>query len=187
MKKLLLIILVIFGMGTALNAQNLVSEEDIAKMNLSAKDSLMITYMDGYASQISKPRYQLFKTQNMWTFLKLDTATGLIWQVQYSVKGDLSRFQEPLNTDLLIVPSLRKSMYHPTTRILQRSTACCSASPTGGWYAIRMPSERLNMQFPREYKSSAILRFMTAAALPPSPFPTASRVLAILHSTGVTD
>lgn len=105
MKKLLLLILVICGLGTAVNAQNLVSEEDIAKMNLSAKDSLMITYMDGYASQISKPRYQLFKTQNMWTFLKLDTATGQIWQVQYGIKGDLSRFQEPLNLDMLIAPS----------------------------------------------------------------------------------
>ena len=105
MKKLLLFILVICGLGTAVNAQNLVSEEDIAKMNLSAKDSLMVTYMNGYASQISKPRYQLFKTQNMWTFLKLDTATGSIWQVQYSVNGSLSRFQEPLNTDWLIVPS----------------------------------------------------------------------------------
>ena len=105
MKKLLLLILVICGLGTAVNAQNLVSEEDIAKMNLSAKDSLMVTYMDGYVTQLRKPRYQLFKTQNMWTFLKLDTATGSIWQVQYGIKGDLSRFQEPLNTDWLIVPS----------------------------------------------------------------------------------
>ena len=105
MKKLLLIILVLCGLGTAVNAQNLVSEEDIAKMNLSAKDSLIVTYMDGYVTQLRKPRYQLFKTQNMWTFLKLDTATGSIWQVQYGIKGDLSRFQEPLNTDWLIVPS----------------------------------------------------------------------------------
>lgn len=105
MKKLLLIILVICGLGATANAQNLVSEEDIAKMNLSAKDSLMVTYMDGYVSQLRKPRYQLFKTQNKWNFLKLDTATGLIWQVQYSVENDLNRFQEPLNTDWLIVPS----------------------------------------------------------------------------------
>ena len=88
MKKLLLLILVICGLGTAVNAQNLVSEEDIAKMNLSAKDSLMVTYMDGYVSQLRKPRYQLFKTQNKWKLLKLDTATGQIWQVQYSVEKE---------------------------------------------------------------------------------------------------
>ena len=29
-------------------------------------------------------RYKLYPTQNMWTFLKLDTETGRIWQVQYS-------------------------------------------------------------------------------------------------------
>lgn len=102
MKKLLLLILVICGLGTAVNAQNLVSEEDIAKMNLSAKDSLMVTYMDGYVSQLRKPRYQLFKTQNTWTFLKLDTLLGLIWQVQFSVKGDEYRFEEVLNKDWLV-------------------------------------------------------------------------------------
>ena len=31
-------------------------------------------------------RYELYSTQNIWTFLKLDTRTGRIWQVQYSGK-----------------------------------------------------------------------------------------------------
>ena len=42
-------------------------------------------------------RYKLYPTQNMWTFLKLDTETGRIWQVQYSVKGNDTRFEVPLN------------------------------------------------------------------------------------------
>ena len=33
-------------------------------------------------------RYQLFPTENIWTFLKLDTSNGKIWQVQYSVNND---------------------------------------------------------------------------------------------------
>ena len=33
-------------------------------------------------------RYKLYQTFNMWTFLKLDTRTGNITQVQYSVNGD---------------------------------------------------------------------------------------------------
>ena len=34
-------------------------------------------------------RYKLYKTTNMWTFLKLDTATGKISQIQYTVgEGD---------------------------------------------------------------------------------------------------
>ena len=32
--------------------------------------------------------YRLFPTQNMWTFLKLNTRNGQMWQVQYDVKGD---------------------------------------------------------------------------------------------------
>ena len=33
----------------------------------------------------------------MWTFLKLDTRTGKIWQVQYSTQGYEYRFQTILN------------------------------------------------------------------------------------------
>ena len=41
-------------------------------------------------------RYKLYPTENMWTFLELDTATGLIWQIQYDVEGD-KRFKIVLN------------------------------------------------------------------------------------------
>lgn len=54
-----------------------------------------------YAPQsVSEPKegavYKLFPTNNMWTFLKLDTRNGRIWQVQLSVKGDDYRFESPL-------------------------------------------------------------------------------------------
>lgn len=35
--------------------------------------------------------YQLFPTQNMWTFILLDQIDGRMWQVQWSMKED-SRF-----------------------------------------------------------------------------------------------
>ena len=38
--------------------------------------------------QNNTPRYKLFETKNMWTFIQLDTATGLMWQVQYDIQGD---------------------------------------------------------------------------------------------------
>jgi hypothetical protein len=31
--------------------------------------------------------YRLFPTQNMWTFIKLNTRNGQMWQVQYDVEG----------------------------------------------------------------------------------------------------
>ena len=40
--------------------------------------------------------YRLFPTQNMWTFIKLNTRNGQMWQVQYDVKGD-NQFETYLN------------------------------------------------------------------------------------------
>ena len=37
-------------------------------------------------------RYKLYPTENMWTFLKLDTKTGRVWQVQYAINSN-SRIQ----------------------------------------------------------------------------------------------
>lgn len=40
--------------------------------------------------------YRLYPTTNMWTFLKLNTEDGRIWQVQYSM-NDENRFETYLN------------------------------------------------------------------------------------------
>ena len=43
--------------------------------------------------------YQLFPTQNIWTFIKLDTRNGKMWQVQFSFddnKGELVLNSLPL-------------------------------------------------------------------------------------------
>lgn len=41
-------------------------------------------------------RYKLYPTTNMWTFLKLDTRNGRIWQVQWSLEED-KRFETALS------------------------------------------------------------------------------------------
>ena len=46
-------------------------------------------------------RYKLYPTENMWTFLELDSATGLIWQVQYTVNDKDKRFKTVLNDIVL--------------------------------------------------------------------------------------
>jgi len=38
-----------------------------------------------YEMQRLDARYRLFKTANTWNFLELDTQTGKVWQVQFSV------------------------------------------------------------------------------------------------------
>lgn len=51
----------------------------------SQRDTVLFTYLDTYVDQLREPRYRLYPTQNTWTFIKLDTMTGQLWQVQYSV------------------------------------------------------------------------------------------------------
>jgi hypothetical protein len=44
-------------------------------------------------------RYRLFKTKNTWNFIELDTQTGRMWQVQFSVNESGNRLKIPLNKD----------------------------------------------------------------------------------------
>ena len=62
-------------------------------------------------TQDPNARYRLFPTRNMWTFLKLDTMTGRIWQVQYSTKGADYRFETVLNSvDIALLNKLPKEI-----------------------------------------------------------------------------
>ena len=45
--------------------------------------------------------YRLFPTENMWTFIKLNTRNGQMWQVQFDIK-DNNRFQSILSSELLV-------------------------------------------------------------------------------------
>lgn len=46
--------------------------------------------------------YKLYPTDNIWTFLELETYSGRIWQVQYSTKGPDYRFRTLLNSVSLV-------------------------------------------------------------------------------------
>ena len=73
-------------------------KEQVPQDSMSLKDSLLFQYLDAYIDQLREPCYELYPTDNMWTFLKLNTATGQIWQVQYSVKGSDYRYETVLST-----------------------------------------------------------------------------------------
>lgn len=93
MKKIFLIISYIMVFIPYLFAQKADSLQ--SSNNLTPRDSIFLEYMDVFISQLREPEYKLYPTTNMWTFLKLNTATGQIWQVQYSINGD--RFQYKLD------------------------------------------------------------------------------------------
>lgn len=46
--------------------------------------------------------YRLFPTKNIYTFIKLDTRNGRMWQVQYSTREDGSRFTTSLSLEPLV-------------------------------------------------------------------------------------
>lgn len=52
--------------------------------------------------EMNEPNYKLYPTKNIWTYIKLNTENGRMWLVQYSVEGDESRFQVPLNSESLL-------------------------------------------------------------------------------------
>ena len=80
----------------------------------------MVSYVFSQESVSEPARYRLYKTENFWTFLKLDTMTGQIWQVQYSINGSAERLESVLNltdiTDELELPKIvgRYTLYATT-------------------------------------------------------------------------
>jgi hypothetical protein len=60
------------------------------------------SYSQNQISDTTK-RYKLYPTENMWTFIKLDTRNGRLWKVQYHLESD-KRFESILNTDSRVIP-----------------------------------------------------------------------------------
>ena len=64
--------------------------------------------------------YRLFATQNMYTFIKLDTRNGKMWQVQWSTKGRDYRFETTLSDVSMVNKDEEKNgrfFLYPTTNI----------------------------------------------------------------------
>ena len=68
------------------------------QLSIVKLDSVTMEYIDAiyrYAHEIYRnsqttksPRYKLYKTENIYHHIKLDTGTGKVWQVQFGVKVD---------------------------------------------------------------------------------------------------
>ncbi|MBQ0081348.1 MAG: hypothetical protein KBS95_07385 [Alistipes sp.] len=52
---------------------------------------------------LEKPTYALYKTQNMWIFIKLNTRNGRMWLVQYSVSNRSNIVQTDLSLENLAI------------------------------------------------------------------------------------
>lgn len=68
----------------------------------------------------SEVTYRLFSTRNMYTFIKLDTRNGKMWQVQWSNKGKEYRFESTLSDISQVYKDEEKNgrfFLYPTTNI----------------------------------------------------------------------
>ncbi|EJG02191.1 hypothetical protein [Flavobacterium sp. F52] len=62
--------------------------------------------------------YRLYPTNNMWTYIKLNTRNGQMWQVQWDTGKN--RFESPLSLKALAAPDQEKNCrfaLSPTTNI----------------------------------------------------------------------
>lgn len=98
MKQFILILSAIC-IGVSAFAQS--AAKDSTTVQWSQKDTLTIGYLHRI-SQHTAPCYKLYPTDNMWTFLELETFSGRIWQVQYSIKGSDYRFKTVLNENSML-------------------------------------------------------------------------------------
>lgn len=71
---------------------------------LSSKDSLYLQYADFLAQMAAyqQPRYKLYKTDNIYNLIKLDTATGRLWQVQYGMNKSADRMEVVIDDTSLL-------------------------------------------------------------------------------------
>lgn len=105
MKKILLIAATVVASFTAMAQEQTDSlRVDSVTVSASAKYQLKEMYASsenlelavavGVAKGVAynpnqlNGRYKLYSTENMWNFLKLDTCTGRVWQVQFDINDD---------------------------------------------------------------------------------------------------
>ncbi|MBK7869162.1 MAG: hypothetical protein IPJ74_00060 [Saprospiraceae bacterium] len=91
MKKIFILLIIVLTTTTFLAQTQLENNESTSNNNMQNNQN--------YEAVI----YRLFPTQNMWTFIKLNTRNGRMWQVQYDVKGD-----NRLEARLSLVPLVTK-------------------------------------------------------------------------------
>ena len=67
---------------------------------LSPSDSVFFEFLDYVATDFAQrmhPEYKLYQTENTYNLIKLNTATGQLWQVQYGMGSSSTRMEVPID------------------------------------------------------------------------------------------
>lgn len=90
----------------SLNMGETVKPNDDTELTFEEKVDRILLFIAEHTR--SEDHFKLYPTTNIWTFLKLDTRTGELWQVQFDISED-NRFQTSLNTRDLTYGSSTKA------------------------------------------------------------------------------
>ena len=103
---ILFVLMVVYFYAIAQDATKVSTKDStvIEKLVLSPKDSIYLEYMDFIANMTAYnlPRFKLYPTENMYNLIKLDTATGALWQVQYGMNKSANRMEVPIDDTSLL-------------------------------------------------------------------------------------
>lgn len=80
------------------NREIKLTEKADTLLTLIQKDIEFLRYR--YEKELETKEYELYPTQNMWNFLELNTATGQIYQIQYSMNSN-ERLYVTINSENL--------------------------------------------------------------------------------------
>lgn len=71
---------------------------------IQQRDSIMLEHIHFIALQsaMTVPRYKIYKTENTYNLIELDTATGALWQVQYEMNNNSDAMKVAINETSLL-------------------------------------------------------------------------------------
>lgn len=81
-KKLILITLLTFF---ALHSQAQIQQDSTSTNQQDSVNKTQPIEKQNVIQQVEIPIYKLFPTENYWTFIKLDTRNGKMWQVHFTI------------------------------------------------------------------------------------------------------
>jgi len=98
-KNFILISLLIFGV---LRLQGQTKQDSISRIQPDSTKKIQQVEKKVEIQTIEVPIYKLFPTQNYWTFIKLDTRNGKMWQVHFTISNEGYEGELVLNPNSLV-------------------------------------------------------------------------------------
>ncbi len=85
-----------------LHSQGQTQKDSISTIQQDSTKKIQLVEKKFENQLIESPIYKLFPTQNYWTFIKLDTRNGKMWQVHFNISNEGYEGELILNSSSLV-------------------------------------------------------------------------------------